>query len=173
MKNYKALLKNINTFIFDCDGVLTDGNVLILSNGDALRSGNVRDGYAMQLAVKKKYRIVVISGGKSLSMEKRFEMLNVKDIFLGVEKKLEVFRNYLQQNNLKPENVLYMGDDIPDLPIMREVNVSACPADAAEEVKAQATYISHFAGGKGCARDVIEQVLKVQNNWMDEDAYHW
>ncbi|MCK9618315.1 MAG: HAD-IIIA family hydrolase [Lentimicrobiaceae bacterium] len=173
MNNYKALLTRINTFIFDYDGVLTDGSVLITSNGDALRSGNVKDGYAIQLALKKGYHVAVISGGNSLSMEKRMEMLKVNDYYLGVEKKMEVYNKYLAKHKLSQENVLYVGDDIPDIPVMQQAGVSVCPADAAEEVKKIATYISHFNGGKGCVRDVIEQVLKVQGKWMNDDAFHW
>jgi 3-deoxy-D-manno-octulosonate 8-phosphate phosphatase (KDO 8-P phosphatase) len=99
--------------------------------------------------------------------------LQITDVFLGVEKKQVVFRNYLKENNLMPQQVLYMGDDIPDYEVMLEAGISACPADAAEEIKSIATYISHFNGGKGCVRDVIEQVLKVQGKWMNDDAYHW
>ncbi len=173
MKNYKALLKAVSTFIFDFDGVLTDGRIWMLGDGEALRCGNVKDGYAMQLAVKKNYRVAVISGGKSLSMERRFEALNVKDVFLGVDNKIKVYHDYLLKNNLLPENILYMGDDIPDLEIMLEAGVPTCPADAAEEIKAVSKYISGFKGGDGCARDVIEQVMKIQENWMNDGAFHW
>jgi 3-deoxy-D-manno-octulosonate 8-phosphate phosphatase (KDO 8-P phosphatase) len=173
MMNYKELLLKINTFVFDYDGVLTDGTVILMNNGDALRTANVRDGYALQLAVKKNYRVVIISGGYSESMVKRFEALKINDVFLGVDKKIEVFEQYLEQHSLNPENVLYMGDDIPDYEIMLEAGVATCPADAAEEIKAIAKYISHFNGGRGCVRDIIEQVLKVQGKWMHEDAYHW
>jgi len=152
---------------------LPDGKILMLGDGEALRSGNVKDGYAMQLAVKKNYRVAVISGGKSLSMERRFEALNVKDVFLGIDNKIKVYRDYLLKNNLLPENVLYMGDDIPDLEIMLEAGVPTCPADAAEEIKAVSKYISGFKGGDGCARDVIEQVMKIQENWMNDGAFHW
>ena len=173
MTNYRELLMHINTFIFDYDGVLTDGIVILMNNGDALRTANVRDGYAMQLAIKKQYRLAIISGGYSESMMKRFESLNIEDVFLGVDKKIEIFDNYLKQYQLKPENVLYMGDDIPDYEIMLRAGVPTCPADAAEEIKAVSKYISHFNGGRGCVRDVIEQVLKIQGKWMNDDAYHW
>lgn len=173
MANYKEQLRDINTFIFDYDGVLTDGSVIMTSEGEAYRISNVKDGYALQLARKKGYRVAVISGAKSESMSQRLASLQVTDVFLGVEKKLEVFRAYADQHNLCMENILYMGDDIPDYEVMLEAGVSTCPGDAAEEIKAVAKYISHFNGGKGCVRDIIEQVLKVQGKWMNDDAYHW
>jgi 3-deoxy-D-manno-octulosonate 8-phosphate phosphatase (KDO 8-P phosphatase) len=173
MSNYKEKLLKVNTFIFDYDGVLSDGSVLLTSDGDALRTANVKDGYAMQLAVKKKYRIAIISGGYSESMKRRFESLKVEDVFLGVDKKIDTYNQYLITHNLKNENVLFMGDDIPDYEIMLSAGVPTCPADAVEEIKRVATYISHQAGGHGCVRDIIEQVLKVQGKWMNDDAYHW
>ncbi len=173
MGNYKELLQHINTFIFDYDGVLTDGSVITTNEGDAYRVSNVKDGYALQLAVKKGYRVAVISGARSDSMMHRLKALQITDIFLGIEKKQEAFRSYLKTHNLMPEQVLYMGDDIPDYEVMKEAGVPTCPADAAEEIRSVAKYISHFNGGKGCVRDVIEQVLKVQGKWMNDDAYHW
>jgi 3-deoxy-D-manno-octulosonate 8-phosphate phosphatase (KDO 8-P phosphatase) len=173
MANYKELLKYINTFIFDYDGVLTDGSVITTNDGEAYRISNVKDGYALQLAWKKGYKVAVISGARSESMIHRMKALQITDVFMGVDKKQLTFQNYLKENNLKPEQVLYMGDDIPDYEVMLEAGVSACPADAAEEIKSVAKYISHFNGGKGCVRDVIEQVLKVQGKWMNDDAYHW
>jgi 3-deoxy-D-manno-octulosonate 8-phosphate phosphatase (KDO 8-P phosphatase) len=173
MANYKELLKHINTFIFDYDGVLTDGSVITTNDGEAYRISNVKDGYALQLAWRKGYKVAVISGAKSESMIHRMKALQITDVFMGVEKKLLTFRKYLEDNNLKPQQVLYMGDDIPDYEVMLEAGMSVCPADAAEEIKSVARYISHFNGGKGCVRDVIEQVLKIQGKWMNDDAYHW
>jgi len=173
MGNYKELLKHVNTFIFDYDGVLTDGSVITTNEGEAYRISNVKDGYALQLARKKGYKVAVISGARSESMLHRMKALQITDMFLGVDRKQEIFREYLRANDLKREMVLYMGDDIPDYEVMQEAGVSACPADAAEEIKSVASYISHFNGGKGCVRDVIEQVLKVQGKWMNDDAYHW
>lgn len=173
MANYKEQLREINTFIFDYDGVMTDGSVIMTSAGEAYRISNVKDGYALQLALKKGYRVAVISGAKSESMTQRLLTLQVTDVFMGVEKKLDVFRSYMEQHNLSKENILYMGDDIPDYEVMLEAGVATCPADAAEEIRAVSKYISHFNGGKGCVRDVIEQVLKVQGMWMNDDAYHW
>jgi 3-deoxy-D-manno-octulosonate 8-phosphate phosphatase (KDO 8-P phosphatase) len=173
MSNYKEKLLKVNTFIFDYDGVLSDGQVILTSDGDALRTANVKDGYAMQLAIKKNYRIVIISGGYSESMKRRFETLKVEDVFLGVDKKIDVYNQYLKDHNLAKENILYMGDDIPDYEIMLAAGVPTCPSDAVEEIKRIATYISHQSGGHGCVRDIIEQVLKVQGKWMNDDAYHW
>jgi len=173
MKNYKELLKDVNTLIFDYDGVLTDGTVILQENGEPLRTANVKDGYALQLAAKNGYRIVIISGGKSASMHNRFKALNINDIFLGVEKKIDVFNQYIKKHKIDLAHVLYMGDDIPDYEIMKEVGIPVCPADAADEIKRISLYISHLKGGEGCARDVIEQVMKVQNKWMNDGAFHW
>lgn len=173
MKNYKSLLKEINTFIFDYDGVLTDGTVVLTNEGDFLRTANVKDGYAMQLAIKKGFNVAIISGGRSESIRKRFLVLGIHDVFLGVESKIEVFFNYLREHDIKKEQVLYLGDDIPDYHTMKEAGVAACPADACEEIKAISHYISHLKGGRGCARDVIEQVLKAQGKWMTDEAFTW
>jgi 3-deoxy-D-manno-octulosonate 8-phosphate phosphatase (KDO 8-P phosphatase) len=173
MTNYKELLQHITTFIFDYDGVITDGSVLTLENGEAYRISNVKDGYALQLARKKGYRVAVISGAQAENMTQRLKSLQITDIFLGVENKLRIFREYLAANSLDPSEVLFMGDDIPDYQVMQAAGVAACPADAAEEIKKVARYISHFNGGKGCVRDVIEQVMKLQGKWMDHDGFHW
>lgn len=173
MNNYKELLKHITAFVFDYDGTLTDGTVILLDEGEPLRTANVRDGYAIQLAVKKGFKIAIISGGRSKSMSNRFSMLKVQHVYLGIEQKLDTLKGFMAENSLKPENVLYLGDDIPDYHAMKYCGVAACPADAAEEIKAISHYISHYKGGEGCARDVIEQVLKVQGQWMDGDAFSW
>ena len=173
MSNYKALLSQIDTFIFDVDGVMTDGIVLLTPDGQMLRSMNVKDGYALQLAVKKGYRIIIITGGNSEAVRHRFEGLGIKEVYLSIGNKLEVFHQIVKRDNLKMENILYMGDDIPDYEIMKEVGVAACPANAAEEIKHISKYISPLDGGKGCARDVLEQVMKVQDKWFDEDGFHW
>lgn len=173
MINYKALLKEITTFIFDYDGVLSDGSIITLDEGEAYRVTNVKDGYALQLARKKGYRIAVISGANATGMLRRLHALQITDIFLGVDNKLQVFRDYLAANGLDNSQVLFMGDDLPDYQIMLEAGVAACPADAAEEIRKVAKYISHFGGGKGCVRDVIEQVLKVQGKWMNHEDLSW
>ncbi len=173
MSNYKEDLKKIKTLIFDYDGVLTDGVVLITNSGEQLRTGHVKDGYALQLAVKTGLRVVVISGGFSESVKHRCKALNLTDVFLGIENKLAAFSEYIQNHNLDPSEILYMGDDIPDYEVMKIIGMPVCPADAAQEIKAICRYISHFKGGEGCVRDIIEQVLKVQGKWMVDNAFHW
>lgn len=173
MSNYKTRLHKITTFIFDYDGVMTDGTILINNHGEPLRTANVKDGYALQLLQRLDYNIAIISGGISPSMYKRFEMLNIKDVFLGVSNKLEIFEKYLIDKKVQAHEVLYMGDDIPDYLPMKAAGVAVCPADAAEEIKRISHYISHFPGGHGCVRDIIEQSLKVQGKWMTQNAFHW
>jgi 3-deoxy-D-manno-octulosonate 8-phosphate phosphatase (KDO 8-P phosphatase) len=173
MSNYKALLTKVNTFIFDYDGVMTDGVLILLHDGNPLRTANVKDGYALQLAVKLGYNVVIISGGISKSVENRFEALKVKDVFLGVSDKLAVFEQYIRDKGLSADEVVYMGDDIPDYRVMKKVGVPVCPADATEEIKNISVYISDKKGGEGCVRDIIEQVLKVQGRWMSEEAFRW
>ncbi len=173
VNNYKELLKHITAFVFDYDGTLTNGTLILLDEGEPLRTANVRDGYAIQLAVKKGFQIALITGGRSKSMSNRFRMLRVQHVFLGVEHKLDTLKAFMEANGLKPENVLYLGDDIPDYHAMKYCGIAACPADAAEEIKSVSHYISHYKGGEGCARDVIEQVLKVQGKWMNDDAFSW
>lgn len=173
MANYKELLSAITTFIFDFDGVMTDGGVIMTNDGEPLRITNVKDGYALQLARRMGYRIVVISGAKADSMLQRLKMLRVEDVFLGVRDKKQVYLDYVEKYGLKHEEILFMGDDIPDHELMQIAGVSTCPADAAEEIKSMARYISHFSGGRGCVRDVIEQVLKVQGKWMNDGQWHW
>lgn len=173
MKNYKEKLKHITTLIFDYDGVMTDGKVVMLNNGDALRTGNVRDGYAIQYAAKKGLRVAILSGGISDAIPKRFDILSVQDVFMGVKDKLKIFNEYLENNNINNSEVLYMGDDIPDYPVMKNCGLAVCPANAAEEIKKIADYISSFKGGEGCVRDIIEQVMKVQGKWFNDDAFVW
>ncbi len=173
MTNYKERLSGITTLIFDYDGVMTDGKVILQHEGPPLRNANVRDGYILQLAVKLGYNVVIISGGFSRSMDNRFETLNIKDAFTGVKDKLEVYENYLKNKGLSHEEVLYMGDDIPDIPVMKKVGVPVCPLDAVEEVRNISVYISDKKGGDGCVRDIIEQVMKVQGKWLTPEAFTW
>lgn len=162
-------LKNITTFIFDVDGVLTDGSVQVTDDGQSLRTFNIKDGYAMQLAVKRGYNLCIISGGDGIAMAKRFYNLGISDVFLGTGDKVEIFNNYLLDKNIKAENVLYMGDDIPDLKVMKLVGLPTCPADAVEEIKAISQFISPYSGGKTAVRDIIEKVMKVQHKWHDQN----
>ena len=160
-------LKDISTFIFDVDGVLTNGNVLVTETGEQLRQFNIKDGYALQLAVKKGYNIIVISGAKSTGVEKRLLGLGIQHIFLGISDKIAVYHQLIKEEKLKADDFLYVGDDIPDLPIMQIAPLAVCPADAVEEIKAIAHYISPKNGGSGVARDIIEKVLKIQHKWFD------
>tara|TARA_R110002012_G_scaffold242788_1_gene417236 strand:- start:61367 stop:61897 length:531 start_codon:yes stop_codon:yes gene_type:complete len=165
-KSYKEYLKNITTFIFDVDGVLTDGTVAVTTSGEMLRTMNIKDGYALKTAGNKGYNICIISGGSNEGVRIRLEGLGITDIFLGAHDKIEQLNLYLAQNNIQLDNVLYMGDDIPDYPVMKLVGLPCCPQDAVPEIKAISKYISHKNGGQGAARDVIEQVLKVQDKWQ-------
>ena len=171
--NYKLKLNSITTFIFDFDGVLTDGVVYLLPPKDFIRTMHVRDSYAIQYAVRKGYRIAVITGGNNEMVRERMEYLGVKDVFLKAADKMEVFQSYTSSNNIDPSTILYMGDDLPDFHVMRKVGIPACPNDAAEEIKSIATYVSPHKGGQGCVRDVIEQVLKVHRKWFDKDDLTW
>lgn len=161
-------LKEITTFIFDVDGVLTNGDIIASDSGEFLRTFNIKDGYALQLAVKRGYLVCVISGGKGIAMQKRFEGLGIQEIYLGVGDKVEVFNNLLEKYKLGAEEILYMGDDIPDLRVMQLAGLPTCPSDAVPEIKALSAYISPYSGGKTAVRDIIEKVLRVQSKWFDE-----
>lgn len=171
--NYKVKLNSIKAFVFDYDGVMTDGMIYTTKDDIIMRNGNVKDGYAIQYALKLGYKIAILSGGSGESIERRLKMLGVTDVFIGVQEKLSVYKNYLECNHLTKKDVLYMGDDIPDYDIMLNVGVATCPNDAAEEIKQVADYISNKKGGEGCVRDVIEQVLRLQGRWFNEKAKEW
>lgn len=173
MSNFKEDLKDIKAFVFDIDGVLSTQTIALDTGGQPMRSINLRDGYALQLAVKKGYRIAVISGGNSEAYKKRLEQLGVTEVNLKSSNKLKIFENYLENEKLNKEEVLYMGDDIPDLEVMREAGVAVCPADADSEIKQISQYISDKNGGDGCVRDVIEQVMRLHGKWLNNDAYLW
>lgn len=163
--NLLEKFKPITTFVFDVDGVLTDGTLLILNDGQMARQMNIKDGYALQLAIKKGYRVVVISGGTSEAVIMRLNKLGVTDVFLPVENKKDKLLAYVQQHQLKWEEVLFMGDDMPDHAAMQLTGLPCCPADAVAEIKQISAYISPVEGGKGCAREVIEKVLKLNGHW--------
>ncbi|MCM5663366.1 KdsC family phosphatase [Galbibacter mesophilus] len=166
-KSYKEYLEHITTFVFDVDGVLTDGIISITSDGQLLRTMNVKDGYALKTALNSGFNICIISGGSNEGVRARLRGLGITDIHLGVSNKIDVLDEYFDVYNIKPENVLYMGDDIPDYHVMKMVGMPCCPNDAVAEVKEISKYISHKQGGKGCVRDVIEQVMKVQGKWKE------
>lgn len=162
--NILELFTPIKTFVFDVDGVLAT-DMLLIVQGDWARSMNIKDGFGLQLAVKKGYRVVIISGAKSAPVLERLTALGIKDIFLGVHHKKEKLQEYVQQYDLKWEEILYMGDDIPDFSAMQLVGLPCCPADAVNEIKQISKYISPLQGGRGCGRDVIEKVLKLNGHW--------
>ncbi|MEO2069762.1 MAG: HAD-IIIA family hydrolase [Zunongwangia sp.] len=167
-KSYKEYLNNISTFIFDVDGVLTNGSVQVTANGDLLRSMSVKDGYALKQAVKAGYTVCIISGGKNEGVRTRLRDLGITDIYLGIDDKVEQLDEFFDIYDIKAENVLYMGDDIPDMYPMQLIGLPTCPQDAVPEVKGVSKYISHKNGGEGCVRDVIEQVMKVQAKWIEK-----
>ena len=157
--------KSIRTFVFDVDGVMTDGSVLVFESGEQVRRMSARDGYSLQLAIKKGYRVIVISGGSSEGVRLRLQYLGIRDIYLNIHDKVDVLRRYAQEHRLDEKDMLYMGDDIPDYAPMNYVGLACAPADAAPEIRHIAGYISSFGGGQGCVRDVIEKVLKLNGHW--------
>lgn len=164
-KSYKQLMNDITTFIFDIDGVLTDSSVHVTESGEMLRIMNIRDGFAMKAALESGYNVCIISGGKNEGVRIRLSNLGIKEIHLGSPDKVKTFNEYIEIYKIKPETVLYMGDDIPDYHVMKLVGLPTCPQDASPEIKEISNYISHKNGGKGAVRDVIEQVMKVQGKW--------
>lgn len=173
MANFKEKLINVKAFVFDIDGVLSNQTVALNVFGVANRTVNFRDGYALQLAVKKGYPVGIISGSSSKDYLKRLNLLGIKDIYLNSKSKTDHFNDFLKKKNLMKEQVMYMGDDIPDYGVMKIAGVPVCPSDADSEIKQVACYISDKRGGDGCVRDVIEQVLRLHNKWMDSDAFSW
>ena len=166
--NVLAEFKKVTTFIFDIDGVLTDGTLLVLHDGLQARQMHVKDGFGLQMALRHRYRVFIVSGGVSEEARKRLEYLGLTDIHLGIGDKTTFVSDILKSNKIKWAEVLFMGDDLPDIPLMSKVGLSACPADAVNEVKAIVKYISPINGGWGCVRDVIEKVLKVNGHWKYE-----
>lgn len=164
-KSYKEIMNSITTFIFDVDGVLTDGTVHVSPTGEMLREMHIRDGFAMKAAIESGYHVCIISGGSNEGVRIRLRNLGITDIHLGSPDKVATFKEYIELYNIKAENVLYMGDDIPDYHVMQLVGLPTCPQDASPEIKAISKYISHKNGGKGAVRDVIEQTMKTQEKW--------
>lgn len=165
MANFKELLTKVKAFVFDVDGVYSEARVLLSASGELLRTMSTKDGFATKIAVDKGYPVAIISGGKSESVRTRFQGLGVTDIYLASTDKMEDFKDFYFKYGLELENILYMGDDLPDYEIMTHVGIPVCPADAVPEIKKVAKYISDKNGGNGCVRDVIEQVLRAQGNW--------
>ncbi len=165
MLNFKQRLNKITTIMFDIDGVITDGKVFVMESGEVLRNLNSKDGYALHLAAQKGYRMCVISGGNNVGIKHLLARTGINDVFINAHDKMAVYETYLLENKIKDEEVMFMGDDLPDHGIMSRVGLAACPYDAAVEIKAICQYVSPKNGGEGCVRDVLEQIMRVQGNW--------
>lgn len=165
MLNFKQRLNKITTIMFDIDGVITDGKVFVMESGEVLRNLNSKDGYALHLAAQKGYRMCVISGGNNVGIKHLLARTGINDVFINAHDKMAVYETYLLENKIKDEEVMFMGDDLPDHGIMNRVGLAACPNDAAVEIKAVCQYVSPKNGGEGCVRDVLEQIMRVQGNW--------
>ena len=173
MINFKENLTKIKAFVFDIDGVLSLQTINLNDSGIPNRTVNLRDGYALKYALKKGYRVGIISGGDAMDYKRRLEFLGIKDVYLNCEIKLDYLKIFLEKYNFDSSEILFMGDDIPDLQVMKAVGAPVCPSDADIEIKKAAIYISDKKGGDGCVRDVIEQVLRLHNKWLELDAYSW
>jgi 3-deoxy-D-manno-octulosonate 8-phosphate phosphatase (KDO 8-P phosphatase) len=172
MINYD--LSKIRAVVFDLDGVLSSETISLGTDGTPLRTVNIKDGYAIQLAMKMGLRVAIISGCKIEAVRKRYEGLGMEDIYLGAAVKIKIYDDFIAKYDLKDDEVIFMGDDIPDLEIMRRVGCAVCPKDACPEVRAASCYVSDRCGGQGCGRDVLEQVLRAQGKWLsDERAFGW
>ena len=172
MINYN--LQKIKALAFDVDGVLSMLNVVMQPDGMPQRTVNIRDGYALQLAVKSGLKVAIITGAKVESVRKRYQVLGIQDVYLGCSRKIDTYQQFLDKYGLKDDEVMYMGDDIPDYEVLQLCGLPCCPADAAQEIKEICTYVSPLSGGYGCARDVIEQILAAQGKWMQgEHAFAW
>lgn len=171
--NYKEIFKNITTVVLDVDGVLTNGDIILMPGMQPVRKMNAKDGYAMQLAVRNGIRMAIITGGRSPEVKERLQGLGITDIYLGASSKMESYEDLKMCYDLKDEEILYMGDDLPDYDIMKTVALAAAPQDAAPEIKSIADYVSPVDGGKGCVRDVLEQLLKIQGKWARSEDRTW
>jgi 3-deoxy-D-manno-octulosonate 8-phosphate phosphatase (KDO 8-P phosphatase) len=163
----------VKAFAFDVDGVFTNGSVMLHPGGEFIRMMNIKDGFAVQHAVKMGYPIAIITGGYSKMVKKRFSVLGVKDVYMKSANKIKAFDAFLDRYHLEPADILYMGDDLPDYEVMRKAGFPACPADAAEEIRQISLYASHKKGGEGCVRDIIEQVLRLHGKWMNDFSFIW
>lgn len=166
-------LTKIKAFVFDVDGVLSRDVVPLHPNGDPMRTVNIKDGYALQLAVKKGYEVAIITGGYTEAVEIRFSRLGIKHIYMRSAVKINDFKDFMEKTGIRPEEIIYAGDDIPDFEVMRSVGLPVAPADAAPEIKNIAKYISSNRGGEGVARDIIEQTMRAQGTWFGKEAFGW
>ena len=171
--NYKEVFKDITTVVLDVDGVLTNGDIILMPGMQPVRKMNAKDGYAMQLAVRNGIRMAIITGGRSPEVKERLNGLGITDVYLGASSKMESYEDLKMCYDLKDEEILYMGDDLPDYDIMKIVGLAAAPQDAAPEIKSVADYVSPIDGGRGCVRDVLEQLLKIQGRWARHEDRTW
>lgn len=171
MAFFKDELKKIRAFILDVDGVLSRHEMNLSPEGELIRTSCAKDGYAIMYSGRKGYILAVISGGGAPGLRERLEKLGIRDIYLKVADKVEALEELMQKYDLRPEEIMYMGDDIPDYNVMTRIGLPVCPADACEEIKAISRYISDVNGGMGCVRDIISQVLKAKGDWMDTSCY--
>lgn len=165
MGNFKEDIARVEAFVFDVDGVMTDGGIIPTPDGDFIRRYYAKDGYAMACAIREGYKVCIISGGRGAMLENRLKMLGVTRMYLDCMDKVAAIEEFLKEYNLDRESVIYMGDDIPDLECMRVVGIPVCPADAAMEVIEASRYVSEYDGGRGAVRDIVEQVMRVQGKW--------
>lgn len=165
MGNFKEDIARCEAFIFDVDGVMTDGGIIPTTDGDFIRRYNAKDGYALAYAIKMGYKVCIITGGRGKTLEYRLRMLGIRRYFVDCMDKIAAMRSYMAEEGLDPAHVIYMGDDIPDLECMREVGLPVCPADASAEVIEVSRYVSEFRGGEGAVRDIVEQVLRARGDW--------
>ena len=168
MGNFKEDIARVRVFEFDVDGVLTDGGISVTPEGDFIRKYNSKDGYALSLALKKGYHIAIITGGKGNSLKVRFDMLGVDHVYMDCHEKLKALKELCDELDVSADEILYMGDDVPDLEPMRHVGMPVCPADAVAEIVNASRYVSQFGGGQGCVRDVVEQVMRARGDWYKE-----
>jgi 3-deoxy-D-manno-octulosonate 8-phosphate phosphatase (KDO 8-P phosphatase) len=171
--NYKTKLAGIKALAFDVDGVFTDGTVQILPGQEPVRTFHSKDGYAIQVAARQGLQLAIITGGKSEAVKERLKALGVQDVWLGARHKIEAYEEWLAMYDLKDEEVLYMGDDLPDTEVLQRAGLSCCPQDSAPEIRAIVDYVSPIYGGKGCVREIIEQVLRAQGRWNLEEFRNW
>ncbi len=171
--NYKIKLEEIELFVFDYDGVFTDGIVLLMEDGSNVRQANTRDGYAVQWAVKQGVNLAILTGGKEEAVKSRMKLLGVDEVHLSCYDKLASLKELCQRLEISLDKVMYMGDDIPDLPAMKEVGLSVCPNDAATDILNIAHYVSPINGGKGCVREILEQAMRLKGIWSSENGYKW
>lgn len=173
MAFFKEELMKVKAFVFDVDGVLSRATQVLSPDGETVRTSNLKDGFALVYAVRIGYPVCIITGGKTIEVINRCKKIGIKDLYAGSLKKLPCLYDFLEKNNLKAEEVMYMGDDLPDYPAMKVVGVPVCPKDAAPEIKAISHYISDKDGGEGCIRDVLEQVLRAQGTWINCETMNW